>query len=162
MSKNAVEFRVQPNSAYHRKSWRWLLAGLIVISLGIALRFAWLGLWMVLPFAILDILAVMLVVYLIDQRSAYVEKIRITDEQLEIQHIQKGKDQDWRSPLYFAQVELRQPQHQWYPHRLLLGSSGEWVEVGTCLTDDERISLAKEVRREIRQALASARLPQQT
>ena len=159
MTRKAAEFSIRPNAAYHRNSWRWLLLGLVIITFGIALRLAWLGFWMVLPFAVLDILAVMLVVYMINRRSAYVEKIRVTDEQLQIQHIQKGKDCDWQFPLYFARVELREPQHRWYPHRLLLGSSGKWVEVGSCLTDEERIDLAGEVRQEIRTALELARQP---
>jgi len=162
MTRDVTEYSIRPNAAYHRNSWRWLFLGLVIINLGIALRLAWLGFWMILPFAVLDILAVMLVVYLMDRRSYYVEKIRITEDQLEIQHIQKGRDCDWQFPLYFARVELREPQHRWYPHRLLLGSSGEWVEVGSCLTDDERIRLAKELRLEIRQTLELSRQPDYT
>ena len=44
-------------------------------------------------------------------------------------------------------------QRRAYNRRLLIGSSGKWVEVGQCLTDEERESLANAVRTRIRQQL---------
>ena len=127
---------------------------LVVVSLGIAIRFALLGLWMVLPFTLLDLIAVVALVNLSRRRTAYVEKICIEGDSLKIFHLQKNNNRDWSFPLYWAKVNIVPPRHRWYPNRLLLGAYGEWVEVGQCLTDDERESLASGVKAEIRRALA--------
>ena len=127
------------------------------MSVGIALRLALLGFWMVLPFAILDMLVVVLLLRMVQRRSSYIERVRIDGEHVEIYHIEKGKNQDWRFPLYWSRVELKKPGHHWYPHKLLIGSSGQWIEVGSCLTEDERMNLAKELKQEIRQALDQTR-----
>ncbi len=145
-----TEFNIHPNAGIPRPGWPWLMAGLVVIGGGIALRLALMGFWLVLPFTLLELGLVYYLVRLVQRRGGYVERIRIDGEQLSIAHIEPGKDRDWSFPLHWVRVELRAPSHQWYPHRLLLGASGRWVEVGACLTDAERQGLADAVRGEIR------------
>ena len=111
---------------------------------------------MILPFAVLDVVAVGLILWLLARRGAYVEKICFEDEELVIKHLERGKDSSWRFPLDWARVELADAGHRWYNRRLLIGSSGKWVEVGQCLTDEERESLANAVRTRIRQQLTTS------
>ena len=147
-----AQFVVKTNSAYHRASWPWVFGLLAVVCLGIAIRFAWLGYWMILPFALLDVLAVGIIFYLISYRSAYVEVIKMDHGErgeVEIQHIQPNKDNQWTFPAYWTQVKLEAPQHRWYPHRLLIGCKGQWIEIGRCLTQGERESLAKSLKKEL-------------
>ncbi len=150
ISPSESEFVIRPNTAHHRTSWLWPYTLLVVICLGIALRFAWLGYWMILPFALLDMLAVGLVFKLLLDRSDYLEKLRIDERHLQIDHIQKNRNRQWRFPLHWVQVQLTTPDHRWYPRRLQLGYRGEWVEIGQCLTDDERTSLAESLVSEIK------------
>jgi uncharacterized membrane protein len=145
-----TEFNIRPNAGYPRPGWPWLMAGLVVIGLGIAIRLTLMGFWMVLPFTLFELALVYFLVRLVRRRGNYIEKIRIDGERLSIQHIQPGQDRDWWFPLHWVSVDLRAPRYRWYPHRLLLGASGRWVEVGACLTDEERLSLADAVREEIR------------
>ena len=149
MHSDPVEFVVRPNSSFHPYAWLWVFALLVVMALGIAIRFAWLGYWMILPFAIIDVLAVGLVLYVVTRKSSYVERIVVTADQVEIHHIQHNNNTDWLFPLHWTRVLLEQPDHRWYPHRLLLGCKGNWVEIGLCLTNDERESLARAIETEI-------------
>jgi uncharacterized membrane protein len=142
MSSRKTEFNIRPNSACGDRSWRWLFAGLLVISFSVAIRYALLGYWLILPFTILEMGVFGLVIWLILRNSNYVERVIIEEDRVLVQHLQTGKDRSWEFPLYWTQVRLDQPPHQWYPHRLLLGSKGEWVEIGQCLTCEERRSLA--------------------
>lgn len=144
-----AEFNIRPNAGFRRPAWPWLMAGLVVVGLGIALRLAMLGFWLILPFTILELGLVYYLVTLVRRRGGYLEKICIDGERLSIYHLEPGKNQDWCFPLHWVRVDLREPNHHWYPHRLLLGSSGQWVEVGSCLTDEERESLASAVKSEI-------------
>ena len=104
---------------------------------------------MILPFTIIELSALCLVLYMLYNRNNYVERILINEKQLVIQHLAKNADQEWQFPLAWSKVNLEAPRHHWYPHRLLLGSSGNWVEVGSCLTDEERQSLAKAITEQI-------------
>ena len=149
MSKFCSEFLIQPNSAHHQRSWFWPFFVLVAVCLGISLRFAWLGYWMILPFALLDILVVGLVFRHIWKKSNYIERIRISQDGFEIRHIEPRKHKTWCFPLHWTQIRLQYAEHPWYPHRLLLGFKGEWVEVGQCLTNQERELLTQEVRSEL-------------
>jgi len=150
-----TEFVIRPNSAYNAKTWPWVFALLVLICVGIAARFAWLGYWMILPFAILDVTAVGLILFLLGRQGSYVEKISIQADEVVIEHLQRGSERSWRFPLDWTRVELAGAGHHWYNRRLLIGSSGKWVEVGQCLTDAERESLAEALKQEIRDHLAA-------
>jgi len=156
MPATRTEFRIQPNSACNDHSWRWLFAGLVIISFTIAIRLAVLGFWVVLPFTILEISGLALVLWIVLGKSAYVEKVLIDDDIVEIKHLEKGhltkgRNETWQFPLYWTQIKLSSPGHRWYPHRLILGCKGEWVEIGQCLTNDERRSLATAIREAVDQ-----------
>ena len=149
MSELFSEFVIRPNSTYHRRSWPWVFALLVLVSLSIGIRFAMLGYWMILPFAILDMLAVGLVLWLLTRQSAYVEKVRVDNESVTIRHIQKRNSDQWRFPLSWTRVNLQAPSHPWYNNKLLIGSKGKWIEIGRCLTDAERTELARAIKEEI-------------
>lgn len=151
-----AEFVVQPNAAFNRTGWPWIFGLLSITCLSIAIRFAWLGYWMILPFAIMDVFAVGMILYLISYRSAYVEIIRVGNDSVEIYHAQRNKDRQWLFPSCWTRVRLESPGHRWYPHRLLIGCKGQWVEVGGCLTNPERLELAKAIETEIRCLVAWA------
>lgn len=116
--------------------------------MSIAIRFALLGYWMILPFALIDVLAVGLILHMVVRQSAYIEKVRVDGEKVEIQHIPKNSNASWQFPLHWIQVNLS-PKHRWYPHKLLIGSASKWVEIDRCLTDRERITLAQAIGNEV-------------
>ncbi len=149
MKPDSTIFNIQPNARQQRGTWVWMLLGLIVISLGVALRLAWLGFWMVLPFTLLDLALVILVICLVNRNSNYIEKVRVGRDGVEIFHLEKNNNQSWLFNLHWIRVNLKSPIHRWYPHKLLLGASGKWVEIGQCLTEDERGGLADALDREI-------------
>jgi len=157
MNQDSTEFNIKPNAGFSRRSWRWLLLILVVVSLGVALRLAWLGFWMILPFTVVELSLLILLMEMVKRRGSYIEKIVIHQEAVEIYHLERGKNRDWSFPLYWARVDLKKPAHHWYPHKLHVGSSGKWIEIGQCLTDEERISLADAIRREIMQLKSSVR-----
>ena len=149
MNKDSTEFNIRPNAGFRRDNWKWLLAILIVVSLGIALRFAWLGFWVILPFTLVELGILVTLMELVKRRGNYIEKVTINEDSVEVFHLQVGNNKDWAFPLYWAKVDLKKPAHQWYPHKLLVGASGVWVEIGQCLTEEERIGLADAIQNEI-------------
>ena len=153
-----VHFVIRPNGALNRRRLPLLYALLVVVCLGIALRFAFLGYWMILPFAVLDMAGVGLVLYLIALNAAYRERVIVGPEHVVVRHVEKRNRQSWRFPAHWVQIHLDQPRHQWYLPRLLIGCKGTWVELGRCLTKDEKESLAKSIGNQIREHASSAAL----
>ena len=151
MNQRSAEFNIKPNAAFRRRSWRWLLLLLVVVSLGSALRFAWLGYWMILPFSLLELTLLIWIMEKVKRNANYVEKIVISGDKLEIHHLEKGKNKDWGFPLYWVRMNLVKPSHPWYPHKLQLGASGKWIEIGRCLTEEERFNLADAIGAELQQ-----------
>ncbi len=144
-----AQFVIQPNSALNRQHQPILYVLLVVICMGIALRLAFLGYWMVLPFAVLDMAGVGLVLYLITRNAAYRERIIVNRDYVVIRHVEKNNRQVWSFPVHWTQIRLEPPVYRWYLPRLLLGSKGKWVEIGRCLNQEERESLAKAIQAEI-------------
>ena len=148
MPATVTEFTVRPNSACNDGSWRWVFAALAVLGFAIAIRFALLGFWLILPFTVVEIALLGLVLWTMLERSAWVEKVRISEAGVEIRHLEKdqARCRSWRFPPGRAQVRMRSPARRWYLHRLVLGCADQWVEIGGCLTDHERRALAGALR----------------
>ena len=145
----SAEFIIRPNATFNARTWPWLFGLLSFICLSVAIRFAILGYWVILPFAILDMVAVGLVLYFLMRHHSYVEKVQIKENDLVIRHVQKNNRLSWCFSLHWVSVNLQKSKHRWYPRRLLVGSKGEWVEIGQCLTDSEREALAVALKRAI-------------
>jgi len=144
-----AHFVIRPNGSLNRQHLPLLYILLVVICIGIALRFAFLGYWMILPFAVVDMLGVGLVLYVINQNSAYRERVIVDCDHVVIRHVEKNNRQVWRFPVHWTQIRLVPPIYRWYLPRLQLGSKGKWVEIGRCLNQAERESLAGAIRAEI-------------
>ncbi len=154
----STEFDIRPNASIKRPGWPWLMGGLVIIGVGIASRLALMGFWLVLPFTLVELGLVYYLVDLVRRSGNYRETIRIDGENVRVAFMEPGKTRARRFSVYWVQVYLKPPTHRWHPWRLLLGASGRWVEVGSCLTEAERSSLAEAVRREIRRFRAPERL----
>lgn len=150
MESPATEFVIRPNAGYPPQGGRWWLLILVVMSMTIALRFAWLGFWMILPFTVIELGMLVVLMELVRRRGNYTETVRIGEQQVEVLHQQTGNNRDWTFPMYWTRVDLRSPSHHWYPHRLLIGSAGTWVEIGRCLTEEERFGLVNALRSELK------------
>lgn len=141
---------IRPNCSL---SWQRTVAvycGMCGVSLTIALGFAILGFWMILPFAGLEMIALAAGFYYCAVRADTREVIRIQGETVTVQkgrHCPKDSTQFQR---VWTRVVLAQPQQRRHPARLLICSHGRALEVGQCLNEQERSQLAADLRRWIR------------
>lgn len=145
-------FLIRPNCSM---SWRNLVrfyAGIFIVSMSIAAGFAMKGAWLILPFAGLEMLVLGVALYIVSHRSARWQEIAIEAETVSIANGAAGKEQGRRSfQRTWIQVELEDAPINGYPSRLLVGSHGQRVEVGACLNEDEKRSLAAELRLAVQQ-----------
>lgn len=121
-------------------------AALIILM---AVRFWMLGMWLVVPFLLLDFLVVAAAFILIRKKGRVHESIYIDDVALKIQHHEKQCTKYWSFDIHWVKVLLQEHEHPWQSNRLLVGSHGKWIEFAGFLTDEERVSLSRALNHSI-------------
>ncbi len=141
----AWQFVLRPNRSI---SWRGTLlffGSLLVISMGVALAFAAQGLWMVLPFAGLEMAALGAALYLVSRHCHQCEVINIGASEIAIERGYDRPSERRALPRIWSRVELLQPAGTWRSTRLLIRAPGGAEEVGRFLNDSERAQLAEKL-----------------
>lgn len=147
----SFRFLIRSNCSLTRKGFITVYGSLAVVSLGIALRFLLLGLWLVLPFTLLELGLLGGILYYLWSRRDDVEVISIANGQIRVEQRDHKGSREWNMPHYWASVELQRARHNNHPTRLILRSHGKDEEIGRCLTEEEREKLARELRHAISQ-----------
>jgi len=131
-------------------------AGLLMFLLALALPmwiicgWAWMsGAWMVLPFAGLEFVAVAGVLFYCIRQNAYREVVWVTDTHVRIERGLGFPQEKFEFHRLWSQVLLESAGKSPMPARLVLRSGSRAVELGRCLTDDERRDVAMKLRKVI-------------
>ena len=141
-SRNSTRLVLTPNCSI---SWRALVLFYIfncAVALAIGLFFMLHGLWMVLPFSGLEMLALGAGLYLAS-RNAYRQEVITLDRRLT--RIEKGVqriDQCWEFETPWIRLIEEQSGESSRRRKLALGSHGNYVEVGGFLDNSEQERLA--------------------
>ena len=146
---HTCQFVIRPNSSLGWRSTVWLLLGFAALSGCIATGFALLGAWMILPFAGLEVVVLCIALYLCAQRNSRCEVIAVGRESVTVMRGRKEPEEGHEFQRAWVQIVHEQPAHHWYPSRLLIRSHGRAVEVGSCLTEEERKQLACQLEQAI-------------
>lgn len=121
-----------------------------VLSLAIALSLFSIGLWLVLPFAGLEILVVGIAIGYSMRRSQGYECVMVTERDVSILKSEFGRSQRYNFQRYWAQVRLESGPSRLQPSRLLVGSHGRFIEIGRELVDEDRENFAARLAGAIR------------
>jgi uncharacterized membrane protein len=139
---------IGPNASMSARLAWGFLALLALFTFGIAGFFAWFGFWPILPFAGLEVGAFGAALWVSLRRNRYREVLRFDGERLRVECGVAGGARlmvDWPRSATRVQLEPGSTRHE--PIRLLLSNGGRWLELGRCLTDEERERLARRLRR---------------
>jgi uncharacterized membrane protein len=140
-------FEVRPNCSLSREGMIVFFIAVAFLTLLVAVRFILLGAWLVLPFSLLEVVVLGSSLYLFERRSRYSETIQIGPDSTEfIARCGVNILRECRFQSYWVQVLLQLDQDDWYPSKLLLQSHGRSIEIGACLTDDDRKTLAENLK----------------
>ena len=131
-----------------------VFGSLVAVSFVFGAAFAALGLWMVLPFVGIELVAVATAFLWYGRHAADLEVIELAADTLMVERVDGGRRQRWEFDARAVRVRLEEQGQSWGMRaRVLLAERGEPVEVGCHLKDQGRSLLA----RELRAALAGAR-----
>ena len=136
------QFIVRRNQSLSWRGNKLFIYFMAVVSFGIAGMFALHGLWLILPFAGLEILALTLGLYMCSLRCRDQEVVSISDEFVTVEKGRAKPSKEWKFERAWVNLELVKSPHQSHPSKLLIRSKGKETEIGKCLTNDERNSLS--------------------
>ena len=137
-----MQFIVRRNQSLSWRGNKLFIYFMAVISFGIAGMFAFQGLWLILPFAGLEILVLTVALYTCSLRCRDQEVVTV-EENLVI--VEKGRQKPleaWKFERAWINLELVKSPFQSHPSKLIIRSKGKETEIGKCLTNDERRSLS--------------------
>ena len=118
---------------------------LVVLSLTIALGFLSLGLWMVLPFAGLEMIIVAVAITASVRRAKDYEMVVVDADEVTITQNRSGRTRVSRFQRYWTQVRHEPGATRLQPDRLLIGSHGRYVAIGDDLTEADKKGLAERI-----------------
>lgn len=143
-----------PNNSHSWLQTVVFLSSIGSILLAISVFFALQGLWMVLPFAGVEFLALGLAMILVSRTSARRQVISIDRDRIRVEKgtclhrfiADHGPKDCFEYPRSWVRLTCVPPSHDWHPSRLMLGASGRNVEIGEFLTEEERQELATQLK----------------
>jgi len=116
-----------------------------MVNMTIALSWTWMGAWMVLPFAGLEIFLVGLGMYYVSWKLNFKEVITLHSETLTVQKGIYFPKQEWRLSIN-ATTLLKQPSHyRMSAPSLFLNHLDERIEIGHFLNRTDKICLRKQL-----------------
>lgn len=141
----------RPNCSLSSTSRFSFLCGLVTVTFGIALTFAWAGAWLVLPFAGLEVGVLIWAFRHIAQHAHDYEKITIQGDRVtvESQNAQRLTKQEFNR--HWAQLKIDTSTRG--VHRLAMRSHGLEFELGRFLSDAQRLMLAKQIRLQLQHGI---------
>lgn len=144
---------IQPNASL---TLDWAIAFMVFmcfVSFTIAGVLAWLGFWMVLPFASLEMGALGAGLWWSMRDNVYREVVSVDFDRVRVETGRYTPENTWEFQRAWTQVRLqRGPQVNSHP-RLWIGSHGRGCVLGHCLTDGELEAVARRLRQWVREPL---------
>jgi uncharacterized membrane protein len=139
---------IGPNASLSTRAAVSFMAGICTVSLGIGMTFALLGYWPVLPFAGLELAALGAALTVSMRRSRYREVVRFRGDAIgvEVGELGRGVGRRLQFKRSATRVLIERGPHATSPTRLLLSCGAQRLELGRCLTDDEREQLGARMR----------------
>lgn len=146
-----AEFRalIRPNRSMSPRAMAVIVICFAVLALTIALSFLTLGLWLVLPFAGLEIFVLGVVFAVVSQRANDFDLVIVNDDEVTITQ-RRGKAESLRRfQRYWTRVRFEPGATRYQAPRLLVGSQGQFIEVGATMTEDAKHRLSQQLREAI-------------
>ena len=127
-----------------------VLLALAVPMLGIAVFFALLGAWLILPFAGLELLALGIALYRVNYKLQYRQVITVSEDSV---CIDKGYDtprEHWQLARQNSGLTVTAQRHPWDAPQLCVHDREVYVTLGEFLNREESLKLLELLQREIR------------
>ena len=136
---------VSPNLSMSWRANLMLVAAIAVVCLGTGAVWAYFGLWLVLPFAGLEVLFVTLCLYLTVRKLSRKEVITIGAEEIKLEWGLYEAQQSVTLPRHWSRLRYHCDESPFEVGSLSLGAHGKFYPLGTSLGRDEKRTLYREL-----------------
>ncbi len=139
----------------------WPLAlvfgSLVAVSFTFGLGFAAFGLWMVLPFVGIELLAVGAAFFCYGRHAADFERIAVAPGSVSVERVSGSRKEKWEFDPRVSHVQIDSSGRQWGKHvHVYLLASGTKLELGRHLLDARRAQLGRELDTTLMRVRAAA------
>ena len=129
--------------AMARLGWALGCLMLATVTLGLAAVLAWRGYWPILAIALIQVVLVLWILLRAWRDAWIVEELLIGAQQVLVRRSRYRDRREFRLEPAWARVRIERPPYPGYPPRVILSSVNQHVELGSHLTVDEKLLLAK-------------------
>ncbi len=137
---------LRPNRSWTWRSNTYFLFTLTTVSAIVASWFTLRGLWVVLPFSVLEMSVLAACLYYCVRRTHQQEVLTFSVDELVIEKGHQKPERTYHFSRFFARFLVEPAKHRWYEPRIAVQSRGERVEIGRFLTADEKANLVNQLR----------------
>lgn len=151
MSSKPLRWVLKRNCSASPGQLAWVLASIVAVSFVFGAGFALVGLWMVLPFIGLELLAVALAFFCYGRHAADMETLELRDGMLHVTQVDGARTHQRALPAQWVRVDHREQGAAWGVRaQVWLRAGAEQIEVGRHLRHASRGALARELRQALR------------
>ena len=143
-------FLIRPNCSLRWRDMVRFYLAMVAVSFGIAIAFSLQGAWLVLPFAGLEMALLGCALYAVARRAYRWQVISVHSDRIDITEHGSRQERLESFQRAWARVRLQPAAIQGHPSRLTIGSHGRRVEIGDCLSEDDKKYLAHELSLAVR------------
>ncbi|MDJ0882054.1 MAG: DUF2244 domain-containing protein [Gammaproteobacteria bacterium] len=119
------------------------------VSFSIAMLFAFLGYWMVIPFSGLEMMVLGGGLYVTCRKVYRQEVISVDNDHIKLEKGCISVDESWQFDRHWARISIEEIKNFRKTSSLKIGSHGNFVEVGSFLNESEKETLAFELNQSI-------------
>lgn len=149
---------LRPHRSAGARTIRRVILFVFTVLFGASLIFLAIGAWPVAPFMGLEVLLLMVALRLNDRAGHVYEAINLTQAALTVRRVDHwGNRREYSFPPHWLQVNLEEPPSRQTP--LELRSHGRSLIIGAFLLPEERLQLARALRRELSRLSGAAPRP---
>ena len=116
-----------------------------ILSACIAGGFALMGAWLILPFAGVEILVLVALLWYVNTVHSRQEVVHFSDSEVVVEKGRNVPVMKWKCQRPWCRLNLYQS-HPWYPQRLKLRCHQREIEIGEFLPESERSELRAYLR----------------
>ena len=152
---HAKAWLIKRNCSASPQQLAFVFGSLVAVSFAFGIGFAAFGLWMVLPFVGIELVAVGLAFFCYGRHAADFERIAIDSREVSVERVEGARRTQWHLDPRLSHVQINSSGHRWGRRvRVYLMAPEIKLEVGRHLLDARRWQLGRELEGTLMRARA--------
>lgn len=145
-SNSLATIVLRPNNSASWKFNMQIVASLALIAFCISSYFALQGLWLIFPFAGLEVGFLFFCLYLRKRNNTKTEIITFDENTVLIERGSYHAEKSWKYNRLWAKVFVKKPLRRGYPKQVFIRSHGKELELGGFLNKKDKERLIKDLK----------------